>query len=179
MEVSSNRRGEESKILDRNIAALQRERERHSEKFSLEERMARTIASFAGSMTFVYLHVAIYGFWFLANMGWLPSVPLWDPTFHILAMLASFEAITLTTFVLINQNRDAVVAAKRADLDLQISLLAEHEVTRLLVLTAAIARKLGVASPVELELPELEKNIKPEAVLEKIEEAKDNADGSA
>ena len=107
-------------------------------------------------------------------MGWVPAIPRWDPEFHLLALLASFEAITLTTFVLINQNRDAAMAGKRADLDLQISLLAEHEVTRLLVLTAAIAKKLDVTSPVELELPELEKDIAPEAVLEKIENAKDD-----
>ena len=52
----------------------------------------------------------------------------------LLAMIASVEAIFLSTFVLISQNRMAAAADKRADLDLQISLLAEHEVTSLVTL---------------------------------------------
>ena len=61
----------------------------------------------------------------------IPGVPRWDPSFVVLAMMASVEAIFLSTFVLISQNRMAAAADKRADLDLQISLLAEHEVTKL------------------------------------------------
>jgi uncharacterized membrane protein len=67
----------------------------------------------------------------VANLGLVPGVPAWDSSFVALAMLASVEAIFLSTFVLISQNRMAAAADKRADLDLQISLLAEHEVTRL------------------------------------------------
>ena len=71
----------------------------------------------------------LFGFWIVANLDWVPGVPAWDPSFVVLAMAASVEAIFLSTFVLISQNRMA--ADKRADLDLQVSLLAEHEVTRL------------------------------------------------
>ena len=75
----------------------------------------------------------------------LPGVPLphFDPTCVVLAMVASVEAIFLSTFILITQNRIATQAQKRADLDLQISLLAEHEITRLLTLTVAMAERLG------------------------------------
>jgi len=59
-------------------------------------------------------------------------------------MAASVEAIFLSTFVLISQNRMQAQANKRAELDLQISLLAEHEVTQLVTLLDAVARRLDV-----------------------------------
>jgi len=95
-------------------------------------------------MLFVYLHLAIFGFWIVANLGWVPGVPKWDESFVVLAMMASVEAIFLSTFVLISQNRMAAAADKRADVDLQISLLAEHEITKLATLVAAIAAHVGV-----------------------------------
>src|SRR3712207_1875458 len=120
-----------SPVLERNIRALQLRREREEKESSAEERVAEAITRFTGSMRFVYLHLALFGFWVAANLGWVPGVPAWDPSFVVLAMAASVEAIFLSTFVLISQNRMAAAADKRADLDLQVSLLADHEVTRL------------------------------------------------
>ena len=51
-------------------------------------------------MLFVYLHLAIFGFWIVANVGWVPGVPRWDESFVVLAMIASVETIFLSTFVL-------------------------------------------------------------------------------
>jgi uncharacterized membrane protein len=102
------------------------------------------VTRFTGSMTFVVIHLVLFGFWIVANIGWIPGVPQWDPTFVVLAMWASVEAIFLSTFVLISQNRMAAQADKRADLDLQISLLTEHEITKLATLLAAVAETLDV-----------------------------------
>jgi uncharacterized membrane protein len=85
-------------------------------------------------------------------------------------MWASVEAIFLSTFVLISQNRMAAAADKRANLDLQISLLAEHEVTKLAALLTAIAERLDVRTNIEGELDEIAKDVAPEAVLDEIEE---------
>src|SRR3712207_7735651 len=85
-------------------------------------------------------------------------------------MMASVEAIFLSTFVLISQNRMAAAADKRADLDLQVSLLAEHEVTRLVTMVSAIAEKVGAKSEVDHEIKDLEKEVAPEAVLDEMEE---------
>ena len=71
--------------------------------------------------------------------------------------------------MLISQNRQAKLADERAELDLQISLLAEHEITRLTALVDAIARKLDVRSGVDDELPEIEEDVAPEQVLDAIE----------
>lgn len=155
--------------LDRNIRSLVRRKKNEEASASLQERIADAITRFAGSMPFVYLHLAGFGFWIIANMGLFPLIKPWDPSLVMLAMIASVEAIFLSTFVLISQNRMAAAADKRADLDLQISLLTEHEVTKLIVLVSTIADHLRVATEVDDELPELEKNIAPEAVLDRIE----------
>ena len=89
----------------------------------------------------------------------------------ILAMIACVEAIFLSTFVLITQNRMATAADKRADLDLQISLLTEHELTKMATLMDDMAKKMGVKTRVEGELREIEQDLTPEAVLDEIEES--------
>jgi uncharacterized membrane protein len=120
-------------------------------------------------MAFVYLHLAIFVFWILANLSWIPGVPSWDPSFVMLAMIASVEAIFLSTFVLISQNQMAAAAEQRAELDLQISLLAEHEITKLVEVVLEIADKMGIAASSDPELQEAKENVAPEAVLETIE----------
>jgi uncharacterized membrane protein len=159
-------------VLERNIEALQRRRRREQADATLEERVAEAITRFTGSMRFVYLHLAFFGFWIVANLGWIPSVPTWDESFVVLAMMASVEAIFLSTFVLISQNRMSAAADARADLDLQISLLAEHEVTKLVTLVSAIAERLDVNSEVDPELREIEQDVAPDAVLDEIEATK-------
>jgi uncharacterized membrane protein len=102
---------------------LQERRAREEATATLEERIAGAITRFTGTMRFVYLHVVVYGFWILANVGLVPGVPKFDPSFVILAMVASVEAIFLSTFILITQNRMSAAADKRAELDLQIVCL--------------------------------------------------------
>ena len=99
------------------------------------------------------------------------KVPKFDPTFVVLAMVASVEAIFLSTFVLITQNRMAAAAEKRAELDLQVSLLTEHEITRLIQLVSAIGDRLGLEEVCDPELNELKNDVHPERVLDKIDRA--------
>lgn len=157
-------------VLARNIRMLQERREREEATATLEERIAGAITRFSGTMKFVYVHVVVYGFWILANLGAVPGVPKFDPSFVILAMVASVEAIFLSTFILITQNRMSAVADKRAELDLQISLLAEHEVTKLTALLSAVVDRLGIQTEFDAEVEELKEDVAPEAVLDEIEE---------
>jgi len=157
-------------VLARNIRTFQERRQREDATATFEERVAGAITRFSGSMRFVYVHVVVYGFWILVNLGLVPGVREFDPSFVILAMVASVEAIFLSTFILITQNRMSAAADKRAELDLQISLLAEHEVTKLAALVSAIADRLGIRTEVDAEVDELKQDIAPEAVLEEIEE---------
>ena len=167
-----------STVLARNIHSLQERRQREEAQASAQEKIADAITRFTGSMPFVYIHLAAFGFWIVANLGWVPGVPRWDPSFVVLAMIASVEAIFLSTFVLISQNRMAAAADKRADLDLQVGLLAEHEVTKLVTLVSGIADRLGVKTVADTELHEIEQDVAPEAVLDEIEATENREPGN-
>jgi uncharacterized membrane protein len=159
-------------VLERNIQALVERRRREENTATAQEKLADAITAFTGSMVFVYLHLAAFGFWIAANLHWLPGIPAWDESFVVLAMVASVEAIFLSTFVLISQNRMAAEADKRADLDLQISLLTEHELTMVARLLKQMAHKIKVEPEAEQKLTEATRHVAPERVLDKIEETK-------
>ncbi|MBP0494890.1 DUF1003 domain-containing protein [Pararoseomonas indoligenes] len=155
--------------LTRNIQALEQRRKHDEASATRQERVAEAITRFTGSMTFVYIHLVLYGTWIAINLGLIPGVPKFDPSFVVLAMEASVEAIFLSTFVLISQNRMAAAADKRADLDLQINLLAEHELTKLSRLVVQIAERMDIPAEADPEMREVEEDVAPEAVLDEIE----------
>ena len=157
-------------VLANNIRMLEERRRREETAATLQERIADAITRFTGSMRFVYLHIAIFGAWIIVNLGWIPGIPKFDPSFVILAMAASVEAIFLSTFILITQNRMTAAAQKRAELDLQINLLAEHEVTKIVAMLSAVAKRLDVKTGIDAEISELQEDVAPEAVLDQIEE---------
>ncbi|MFL5310326.1 MAG: DUF1003 domain-containing protein [Myxococcales bacterium] len=161
-------KGELAGVVHRNIAELLEVRRSFDRRKSRQDSLADAVTRFTGSMAFVWIHAGLFAGWLLWNT--LPGTPKFDPyPFVMLAMVASVEAIFLSTFVLISQNRQAALAEKRAELDLQINLLAEHEVTRLIALSEAIALKLGVE--VARDLGELKRDVAPGEVLEQIENA--------
>ena len=157
-------------MLERNIRALEKRREQEESDAGFQDRLADAVTRATGSMVFVYLHLLLFGGWILTNLGFIPGLPRFDPSFTILAMAASVEAIFLSTFVLITQNRMAEAAEKRAELDLQISLLAEHEITKIAAMVAAIAERIGIDATADPELAEITQDVVPEAVLDEIEE---------
>jgi uncharacterized membrane protein len=165
-------------VLERNIRALEYKRREEEKKASLQDRIAEIITRFTGSMAFVYVHLALVIGWVAINLGIIPGVPTFDPTFVILATFASVEAIFLSTFVLISQNRASAEAERRAELDLQTNLLSEHEITRLLTLTRAIAQHLGIKEAHDPALRELERHVAPEKVLDRLNEDGDSGSSS-
>ncbi len=166
--------GELAGVVHRNIRALLEVRREFERRKRRRDRIADAITGFTGSMTFVYLHAALFGGWILVNTGIVPGWKPFDPfPFVMLAMFASVEAIFLSTFVLISQNRMAELAERRAELDLQINLLAEHEITRLITLADGIAAHLGVREGRAPQLDELKRDVTPEKVLAEIEQTRE------
>jgi uncharacterized membrane protein len=103
------------------------------------------IAGFAGSGTFILIHVGWFGIWVLLNVGLIPGIRPFDPyPFTFLTMIVSLEAIFLSIFVLISQNHMAHLADRRAHLDLQINLLAEQENTLILRMLRQLCEKQGI-----------------------------------
>jgi uncharacterized membrane protein len=157
-----------TRVMERNIRALIERRRIQEQRVSRQVRIADAITRFTGSMAFVYIHAVIFGAWIIGNLPMMPW-PKFDPSFVVLAMVASVEAIFLSTFVLISQNRMQERADKRADLDLQVNLLGEHEITRLISLVKRIGEKLDVEESRNPELEELEQDVAPEKVLDALE----------
>jgi uncharacterized membrane protein len=157
-----------SKVIERNIRTIIYLRTKAARERSLQGRIADTITSFSGRMIFAYVHIVWFGIWILLNTGWL-GVRVFDPfTYGLLTMVVSLEAIFLSTFVLISQNRLGEETERRADLDLQIGLLTEHELTRVLQMLDAIQDKPGIVDHENSELADLEMDTKPEDVLAEI-----------
>jgi uncharacterized membrane protein len=162
-------------ILERNIRTLMERRSREMETAPLPERVSAAVAGFLGSTWSIIVHATVFGSWVLANLEVLPGVRPWDPTFVVLGMIASVEAIFLTTFVLINQNRLARFEEERAELALQVELLSEQETSRVMELSARIAEHLGIAVPPSAEVDHLTQETEPDAVLDEIRRQKPDA----
>ena len=157
-----------SKVIERNIRTIIHLRTKAARERSLQGRIAAAVTSFSGRMVFVYVHIVWFGVWILLNTGRL-GLPAFDPfPYGLLTMIVSLEAIFLSTFVLISQNRLAEESERRADLDLHIGLLTEHELTRVLQMLDAIQDKLEIVDHANSELADLEMETKPEDVLAEI-----------
>ena len=158
-----------SKVIERNIRTILHLRTKAARERSLQGRIADAITSFSGRMVFAYIHIVWFGTWILLNTGWF-GVRAFDPfPYGLLTMLVSLEAIFLSTFVLISQNRIGEETERRADLDLHIGLLTEHELTRVLQMLDIIQDKLGIVDHENSDLADLEMETKPEDVLAEIE----------
>ena len=96
------------------------------------QKLADWIADFSGSIPFLAIHFVLFFVWITANLEWIPGVPVFDPfPFGLLTMAVSLEAIFLSVFVLLSQNRQADKDRIRADVDYQVNLKAELEVAHL------------------------------------------------
>ncbi len=141
--------GNEPQAAIRNIEAVIRLEQEAAQRRSLADRVADLIAGFAGTVVFVLLHLAWFIAWASINTGLIPILPAFDPyPFQLLCMIVSMEGVLLATFVLIKQNRMSALADERSHLDLQISLLAEQEVTKVLQMLERISTELGIAREV-------------------------------
>ena len=100
----------------------------------LQDRVADRITAFAGSMLFVYLHVAWFAVWIVLNVaGWR-----FDPfPYGLLTLVVSLEALFLSTFVMLSQNREAARSDIRSEIDVETNVLSE-------VWLEAVADRLGI-----------------------------------
>ena len=130
-----------SDVVERNIRTIFKMKARSALNRSFQERLADVITNLSGRMSFVYLHAVWFGAWLLLNTGWF-GIKSFDPyPYGLLTMIVSLEAIFLSTFVLISQNRLGEESDRRADLDLHVGLLAEAELTRVLRMLRTIQEK--------------------------------------
>jgi uncharacterized membrane protein len=151
-------------IIEHNIGAISKKRHKADATRNWHQQLADKMTQFAGSMTFVYLHVFWFATWVAVNV----ALVNFDPAFGTLTMIVSLEAIFLSTFILVSQNHQGALANRQAQLDLQITLLAEHEITRILKIVADLAKQQGLVED-DADVEELLSDIEPTEVLDRIE----------
>lgn len=95
-----------------------------------QDRIASRITSFAGSLHFVYLHIIIFTIWIIYNL-WANDSGFDPFPFGLLTLIVSLEAIFLSTFVMLAQNRESKEADLRAELDYEVNVRAEKEVNEI------------------------------------------------
>ncbi len=159
-----------SDVAGHNISEILENERRVRENCDKSERIIQQVTRFSGSVPFIAVHGSWFALWILLNTA-LPARLHWDPfPFTFLTFVVSLEAIFLSTFILVTENREAAVAERRMHLDLQINLLAEQENTRMLVLMNRIAEHLGVPPPEDAETRALAEKTEPGRILDQIDQ---------
>jgi uncharacterized membrane protein len=160
-------------LTEQNVETITRLEEEAKKQRTPTDRIAEKIASFCGSMTFVWVHVVWFGVWILSNS--IPGIRHLDPfPFTFLTLIVSLEAIFLSTFILISQNLDSRISERRSHLDLQLNLLSEQENTKMIVMLHAIAAKVGADLTQDPNLNALSEETEPERLIEQIEARQNN-----
>jgi uncharacterized membrane protein len=162
--------------IEQTIEQIVKIEQRDRTAMSWSDKLADRITAFSGSMLFFYLNALWFAIWIPLNLGWFGIEPFDPFPFGLLTMVVSLEAIFLATFVLISQNRQAALADKRARVDLQLDMLAEQEVTKLMNLVLEIHNHLGLSEPDDPEISEMRHRTDIDQVLDKIDEAEQNHD---
>jgi uncharacterized membrane protein len=162
--------------LEENIETIKNWERASVHHRSRAERLSDEITRIAASGVMLVLHVAWFTFWVVANVGLIPGITPFDPfPFQFLTMAVSLEAIFLSLFVLASQNRLTAQADKRANLDLQIDLLAEREMTVVLRLLQDIARHLDAPLSVTADqIRDLVKKTDIQTLTDRMEELTEN-----
>jgi len=102
------------------------------DKRTTVQKAADWIADFSGSIPFLLLHVGFFAAWILLNVPRIPGAPMFDPfPYGLLTMVVSLEAIILSVFVLLSQNRQVAKERIRSDIEYEVNIKAEMEVAHL------------------------------------------------
>src|ERR1035437_7838231 len=136
---------EDSRQSQSHIDLIVRQEEEALERRSSAERLADAVGVFAGSLRCIVLHIVLVIAWLLVNCGKIPGARPLDPyPFSLLGVIVAVEAVILSSFILMRQNRMMRRGERRDHLNLQVDLLAEKEITKLLQMVRAICGQMGL-----------------------------------
>ena len=134
------------------------------------ERLADWMTDTFGSIGFLIFNVSLFLVWLLVNTGLIQGIVPFDPfPFSLLTTIVSLEAIILAIFVLISQNRSVRVDDLREEIHLQINLIAEKEITKVMKMMAMLLEKNGVDLSHDPELKKLLRPISEDEIEKKLE----------
>ena len=151
----------------------------HASKRTLVENVADRLTGVASSTPFLLLHLVWFGVWIIWNSGLTPLRPFDPYPFGFLTMVVSLEAIFLSIFVLMSQNREAAIAELREEVMLQVNLRMEEELTKTLQLLAGLYGRLGYKVGEDAELLEMLQPLDAHALEKELQEQIREIDGKA
>jgi len=109
------------------------------------QRLADNLTRRMGSVPFLAIHFVLFIIWFTINLRILTGIQPFDLyPFGLLTMILTLEQSVLTIFILISQNRSSDLDELRNELDLQINVLAEEEISKALHVLHIIGRHLNI-----------------------------------
>lgn len=154
--AENDRRGRRRVGINRAFKAIKAEHAAHRTRMDM---FSEALTRAASSTPFLIIHALGFGLWITWNTGYLPSATVFDPyPFGMLTMVVSLEAIFLSIFVLMTQNKESAIAELREELTLQVNLRMEEEVTKTLHLVAGLYTRMGHTLAQD---PELERMLEP------------------
>ncbi len=144
---------------------------RLSAKKTQPEKIADYLTGTFGTMGFFLFNLSWFFVWVIWNSGLIPSLPIFDPYPHILLItIVSLEAICLSVLVLISQNRAAKIDRLRAEVALQVEMIAEQEITKLMSLVILLLERKGIDVRQDPEVQKMLKKINLWYIEKKLEE---------
>src|ERR1700736_3154234 len=163
---------EHSRHAEAHIDSIVKQEEEALERRSRSERLADSVGGFAGSLRFVVLHLVLLIAWLLVNSGKISGVRPFDPyPFSLLGVIVAVEAVILSSFILMRQNRMMGRGERRDHLNLQVDLLAEKEITKVLQMVRAICEHMGLQHiAADQEIRELSQNTSIESLSRTLED---------
>lgn len=144
--------------LQRHRIVVQSLRAKADAKRTFTDRVADKLTARFGTVLFLVINAVWFAVWIAWNTNLIPGVEPFDPfPFGLLTMIVSLEAIFLAIIVLISQNRAAKVAELREEIDLQVTSIAETEISKVMQMLRLLLKKNGV----KLDDPEIEEMVRP------------------
>lgn len=144
---------------------------------TLTDKLAVFIINILGSMLFLLCCIVIFALWISWNIRLIPGLKPFDPfPFSTLEMSVSIFAIILSVSVLINQNRQGRIEKIRQQVEFEVNVRAEHEITKILGLIHEIHQKMGLSSQHDEELEQMKEKTNINEIQRSVDEKQTDAE---
>ena len=149
---------------------LQSIQKRLNERRTMSDKLADFLVWSAGTITFVIIHIVLFAVWIIINLDVIPAIKIFDPyPFNFLTMTVSLEAIFLAIFVLMSQNRESKTADLRQEFDVQVNIIAEREITKIIHMLAYVMNHLNISYEKDAELRQMMRPLNIDEIREQLE----------
>ena len=149
---------------------LQSIQKRLNERRTMSDKLADFLVWSAGTIIFVIIHIFLFAVWIMINLDFIPAIKIFDPyPFNFLTMTVSLEAIFLAIFVLMSQNRESKTADLRQEFDVQVNIIAEREITKIIHMLAYVMNHLNISYEKDAELRQMMRPLNIDEIREQLE----------